>query len=202
MHEFSDPGRSAFVDLHKRTSFLEMLDELKRCNERETTRVDYVIVWSLSRWARNQKDYWMTRELVRQAGARLVSVSEPMIGDDSAAAFFTESIIAAKNQYESMQTSENVKRSLYQKAKGGGTYGWTRLGYLNDVDKLPDGRRVSIAVPDPERQCLPTHAFQLYATGEYSLSQLAASCTGWGASRPRRTVRPTGQRRLPPAHSA
>jgi site-specific DNA recombinase len=173
LREFSDPGKSAYVDLHKRTGFLDMLDELKRCNESEATRVDYVIVWSLSRWARNQRDYWMTRELVRQAGARLVSVSEPMIGDDSAAAFFTESIIAAKNQYESMQTSENVKRSLYQKAKSGGTYGWTRLGYLNDVDKLPDGRRVSIAVPDPDRQVFMTHAFRLYVTGEYSLSQLS-----------------------------
>ena len=190
-HEFSDPGKSAYVDLHKRTGFLEMLDELKRCNEHEATRVDYVIVWSLSRWARNQKDYWMTRELVRQAGAKLVSVSEPMIGDDSAAAFFTESIIAAKNQYESMQTSENVKRSLYQKAKHGGTYGWTRLGYLNDVDKLPDGRRVAIAVPDPERQVFMTHAFQLYATGEYSLSQLSDELYRLGLrSRPRKNRPP------------
>src|ERR1041384_300325 len=60
--EFSDPGKSAYVDLHKRTGFLEMLDELKRCNERSATRVDYVIVWNLSRWARNQRDHWQTRE--------------------------------------------------------------------------------------------------------------------------------------------
>jgi site-specific DNA recombinase len=185
--EFSDPGKSAYVDLHKRTGFLTMLDELKRCNECEATRVDYVIVWSLSRWARNQKDYWQTRELVRQAGAKLVSVSEPMIGDDNAASFFTESIIAAKNQYESMQTSENVKRSIYQKAKNGGTYGWTRLGYLNDVDKLSDGRKVAIAVPDPERRYFLTSAFQLYATGEYSISQLTAELYRLGLrSRPRK----------------
>src|ERR1035438_7609178 len=65
VREFSGPGRSAFVDLHKRTDFLEMLDELKEHNRHVATRVDYVIVWSLSRWARNQRDYWMTRELVR-----------------------------------------------------------------------------------------------------------------------------------------
>ncbi len=193
VREFSDPGKSAYVDLHKRTGFLEMLDELKRCNECESTRVDYVIVWSLSRWARNQKDYWMTRELVRQAGAKLISVSEPMVGDDSAAAFFTESIIAAKNQYESMQTSENVKRSLYQKAKNGGTYGWTRLGYLNDVDKLPDGRRVSIAVPDPERHHFMTYAFQLYVTGEYSISQLSDELYRLGLRSRARRERPAQQ---------
>jgi site-specific DNA recombinase len=190
VREFSDPGKSAYVDLHKRTGFLEMLDELKRCNEHDSTHVDYVIVWSLSRWARNQKDYWMTRELVRQAGARLISVSEPMIGDDSAAAFFTESIIAAKNQYESMQTSENVRRSIYQKAKNGGTYGWTRLGYLNEVDKLSDGRRVSIAVPDPERHHFLTLAFQLYASGEYSVSQLVDELYRLGLRSRPRTQRP------------
>src|SRR5580698_6630374 len=64
--EFSDPGKSAYVDLHKRKEFLEMLEELKRCNEHEATRVDYVIVWKLSRWARNQRDHWMARELVRE----------------------------------------------------------------------------------------------------------------------------------------
>ena len=46
--EFSDPGKSAYVDLHKRTGFLTMLDELKLCNELDATRVHYVIVWSLS----------------------------------------------------------------------------------------------------------------------------------------------------------
>jgi site-specific DNA recombinase len=188
--EFSDPGKSAYVDLHKRTGFLAMLDELKERNEHDITRVDYVIVWSLSRWARNQKDYWQTRELVRQAGARLVSISEPMIGDDSAAAFFTESIIAAKNQYESMQTSENVRRSIYQKAKNGGTYGWTRLGYINEVDRLADGRRVSIAVPDPERHYFLTTAFQLYATGEYSASSLSRELYQLGLRSRPRTQRP------------
>jgi site-specific DNA recombinase len=187
VREFLDPGKSAYVDLHKRTDFLEMLEELKRCNANPATFIDYVIVWSLSRFARNQRDYWMSRELVRQAGARLVSVSEPMIGDDSAAAFFTESIIAAKNQYESMQTSENVKRSLYQKAKGGGTYGWTRLGYANTVDQLPDGRRVSIVAPDPDRHPYMTAAFKLYASAEYSVSQLADELYRLGLrSRPRK----------------
>ncbi len=185
VREFSDPGRSAFVDLHKRTGFLTMLDELKRLNEHPATHVDYVIVWSLSRWARNQRDHWQTRELVRQAGAKLVSITEPMIGDDSAAAFLYESMIATQNQFQSMQTSEHVKRGLKQKASVGGTYGPAPLGYLNSVDELPDGRRVAIAVIDPDRGPLITFAFQLYATGEYSIAQLAAELERLGLrSRP------------------
>lgn len=57
VREFSDPGKSAYVDLHKRTDFLEMLDVLKRCNEHPAAHVDYVIVWALNRWARNQLDH-------------------------------------------------------------------------------------------------------------------------------------------------
>jgi site-specific DNA recombinase len=185
VREFSDPGRSAFVDLHKRTGFLTMLDELKRCNEHPSTHVDYVIVWSLSRWARNQRDHWQTRELVRQAGAKLISITEPMIGDDSAAAFLYESMIATQNQFQSMQTSEHVKRGLHQKASVGGTYGPAPLGYLNSVDELADGRRVAIVVIDPDRGPLITFAFQLYATGEYSIAQLAAELERLGLrSRP------------------
>ena len=174
VREFSDPGKSAFVDLHKRTDFLEMLDELKRCNQHEATRIDYVIVWALNRWARNQLDHWQTRELVQQAGARLISITEPMIGEDTPESFYMEGMFALNNQYESMKTGRNVKNGLLQKAKGGGTYGRARLGYLNDVDRLPDGRQVASVVPDPDRHHYLTLGFQLYATGEYSLSQLAA----------------------------
>ena len=183
--EYTDPGRSAFQDLHKRTSFLEMLAELKRCNEHASTRIDYVIVWSLSRWARNTVDHWQTRELVRQTGARLISITEPMAGEDTASGFLYEGIVVTYNQYQSMLTSEGVKRGLKQKASGGGTYGPARCGYLNSVDVLADGRRVATIVIDPERGPYVTLAFQLYATGEYSVSQLAGELDRLGVrSRP------------------
>jgi site-specific DNA recombinase len=170
--EFTDPGRSAYQDLHKRTSFLEMLAELKRCNQHAATRVDYVIVWALNRWARNTIDHWQTRELVREAGARLVSITEPMAGEDTASGFLYEGIVVTYNQYQSMLTSEGVKRGLLQKASGGGTYGPARFGYENTVDVLPDGRRVAAVGVDPDRGPYLTLAFQLYDSGEYSVSQL------------------------------
>ena len=183
--EFSDPGKSAYVELHKRTGFLAMLDELRQRNRHVSTRVDYVIVWSLSRWARNTVDHWQTRKIVSEAGARLISITEPMAGEDSAAAFLYESMIATHNQFQSMQTGESVRRGLKQKASVGGTGGWAPLGYLNDVDNLPDGRRVAIITIDPERAPFVTLAFQLYASGEYALSELAAELNRLGLrSRP------------------
>jgi DNA invertase Pin-like site-specific DNA recombinase len=171
--EYGDPGKSAFVDLHKRTDFLEMLDELQRCNQHAATRVDYIIVWSLSRWARDTVDHWQARGIMRDVGARLISITEPIAGEDTPAAFLYESSIVAQNQYQSMQTGEQVKRGLYTKARLGGSYGSRRLGYLKDVDRLPDGRHVAIVTFDPERHHFLTAGFQLYASGEYSVSQLA-----------------------------
>jgi site-specific DNA recombinase len=191
VREFSDPGKSAFVDLHKRTDFLAMLDELKALNQRESTRIDYVIVWALNRWARNQLDHWRTRELVKAAGARIVSITEPMVGEDTPESFFMEGMFALNNQYESMKTGRNVAQGIYQKAKSGGTYGWTRLGYLNDVERLPDGRQVPSVSPDPERAPFLTVAFQLYASGTYSLSQLSTELYRLGLrSRPRKNRPP------------
>jgi site-specific DNA recombinase len=173
VREFSDPGKSAFVDLHKRTDFLEMLDELKRCNQHEATRIDYVIVWALNRWARSVQDHYRTRELVKAAGAKLISITEPMVGDDTPESFFMEGMFALNNQYESMKTGRNVSRGIYQKAKNGGTYGFTRLGYINEVERLPDGRQVPSVGFDPKRHAFLTVAFKLYASGRYPLSALA-----------------------------
>jgi site-specific DNA recombinase len=170
---FRDPGKSAYVDLHKRTDFLEMLDELKRCNQHQATRIDYVIVWASSRWARDMRDHFDAHDLVRAAGARLVSITEPMIGEDTPEAFYMEGMFALNNQYESMRTGRAVKGGLYRKATVGGSYGGRRLGYIKGIDQLPDGRQVAIVIPDPERHHFVTSGFQLYATGEYALSQLA-----------------------------
>ncbi len=170
---FLDPGKSAFVDLHKRTDFLEMLEELKRCNAHEATRVDFVIVWASSRWARDVRVHFDAHDLVRKAGARLVSITEPIIGDDSPESFYMEGMLAVSNQYESMKTGRAVRGGLYQKAKAGGSYGGRRLGYMRTIEQLPDGRQIGGVALDPERHLFITHAFRLYDSGEYSVSQLS-----------------------------
>lgn len=180
-------GKTAFVPLHKRPDFLEMLDELKRCNERKATHIDYVIVWATDRWARDVRAHFDAHDLVREAGARLVSITEPMIGEDTPESFYFEGMKAVSNQYESMRISRRVKVGIHQKAKQGGSYGRAPLGYLNDVADLGDGRRVAVVTIDPERGHYVTLAFQLYATGEYSLPQLAAELERLGLrSRPTR----------------
>jgi site-specific DNA recombinase len=102
-----------------------------------------------------------------------------------------EGMVVTYNQYTSMLTGESVKRGLLKKAQNGGTYGWARIGYLNSLDELPDGRKVASVIPDPDRHHFLTLAFQLYASGEYSVSQLTKELDRLGL-RTRRTRRHLG----------
>lgn len=147
--EFTDPGRSAYVDLHKRTGFLAMLEELKERNQHAATRIDYVIVWSLNRWARNTIDHWQTRKLVKETGAQLISISEPMAGEDTASGFLYEGIVVTYNQYQSMLTGESVTRGLREKASRGGTYGRRAWVISTSARNSPMGARwpVSASIP-------------------------------------------------------
>jgi site-specific DNA recombinase len=184
---FVDPGKSAFKDLHKRKDFLEMLAELKRCNESEETRIDFVIVYALDRWARNVQDHFHTRELVREAGAQLLSSTEPMLGEDTPEAFYFEGMQAVNAEYESRKTSRRVRGGILQKAKEGGTHGPAKLGYVNSTELLTDGRKVACVSFDAERQPYMTAAFKLFAGGNYSISSLANDLYTMGLrSRPTR----------------
>jgi site-specific DNA recombinase len=171
---FIDAGRSAYVDLHKRTDFLRMLEELKIANSNPATFVHYVIFWISSRWSRDVRVHFECHDMVKATGARLVSITEPMIGEDTPEAFWMEGMAAVNNQYESMKTGRAVKGGQHRKAMEGGSYGSRRLGYIKSIELLPDGRQVSSPAPDPERQHFITLGFQLYDSGTYSISQLAA----------------------------
>jgi site-specific DNA recombinase len=187
VEEFPDPGKSAYVDLHKRKEFLRMLEQLKEYNTNPVTFIDYVIFLDLSRFARNAEDHFRCRRMITETGARLVSIYEPMVGDDTPEAFVMEGWIAVNNQYESMKISRRARSGIRKKASLGGTYGWAPLGYLNDIEQLPDGRKVPTVIFDETRSGFMTLAFQLYHSGEYSTPQLVDELYRLGLrSRPRR----------------
>lgn len=72
-----------------------------------------------------------------------------------------------------LQLSDNVKRVFEQKRRSGEWTGHPRLGYINTQTKNEDGVVVSKSiVPDPERAHLVSMLFELYATGEHSITTL------------------------------
>jgi site-specific DNA recombinase len=96
-----------------------------------------------------------------------------------------------------MQTAEKVAGGLKQKASVGGTYTWAPVGYLHTLDQLPDGRKVRTVAVDPERGHFITAMFQLYASSDYSISQLTAELSRLGL-----TTRPSPKRSSQPINSS
>ncbi len=166
VREYVEPGVSG-GSLLKRAAFRRMIDEIG-----EQRDVDLVIVWSVSRWARNQEDHWVARGLVTKAGAKLVSVKEP-IGEESSHGILLEGVMAAAAAARRIEISEEVKRGIKRKIEVGGTSGLAPIGYLNVREALPQGGEVRTIAIDPERSPIVMWAFETYATGLYSLSDIA-----------------------------
>jgi site-specific DNA recombinase len=182
VREYVEPGVSG-GSLLKRAAFRRMIDEIGEQHD-----VDLVIVWSVSRWARNQEDHWVARGLVTKAGAKLVSVKEP-IGEETSHGILLEGVMAAAAAARRIEISEEVKRGIKRKVEVGGTNGLAPIGYLNVREPLPQGGEVRTIVIDAERAPIVRWGFETYATGLYSLSDIMALLEARGL-----TTRPTRRR--------
>ena len=166
VREYVEPGVSGGSIL-KRSAFRQLIAEV-----RERKDVDYVIVWSVSRWARDQEDHWTARGLITRAGAKLISVKEP-IGEDTSHGIMLEGVMAAVAAARRIEISEEVTRGIKRKIEVGGTHSRAPIGYLNVREPLPSGGEVRTVIVDPERGPIVRWAFEAYATGLYSLTDMA-----------------------------
>jgi site-specific DNA recombinase len=189
--EYIEPGVSGGL-LVKRKVFRKMLADI-----RERGDIDYVIVWSVSRWARNQEDHWTARGMINRAGAKLIAVKEP-IGEDTSYGVMFEGVMAAAAAAQRINISEEVTRGINRKVEVGGFPGHAPLGYRNIREPLPHGGEVRTIVIDQERAEIIRWGFETYATGMYAISDMV---TLLGA----RGLRSRGNRRYGPrrlGHSA
>ncbi|MBF6370685.1 recombinase family protein, partial [Nocardia puris] len=99
-----------------------------------------------------------------------VSATESI--DDSPVGQLMHGILATFNEYQSRESGADISYKMGQKARNGGTLGRARLGYLNIFDRF-DGREIRTIGVDPERAPLVQLAFQLDATGDYTLDELS-----------------------------
>jgi site-specific DNA recombinase len=169
--EYIEPGRSA-TSMDKRPAFQAMLERV-RC-ERDAT---YIIVHKLSRMNRNRLDDALVLASLRKYKTTLVSATESI--DDTPVGQLMHGILAAFNEYRSAEDGADIRYKMGQKAKRGGTLGRAKLGYLNVRDRF-EGREIRTVTVDPDRAPYVTLAFELYATGHYSLERLADELTTRG----------------------
>ncbi len=158
---FADRGESGTA--LDRPQFQEMLN---RCEDGE---VDAVIVFHLDRFARNEYDFFLIKRNFEKLGIKILSVSQPNLSGDTPESHLVQGILASVDAYFSRDNSRKTKKGMRRKFEEGWYPSWAPLGYKNVKDEI-SGRNV-IAV-DEYTAPLIRKAFELYATGNYSLRAL------------------------------
>jgi site-specific DNA recombinase len=151
------PGRPVFND---------MLSHIER------GEASGILAWHPDRLARNSIDGGKIIYLV-DTGAIADLKFPTFVFDPSPSGKFMLSIMFGQSKYYVDNLSENIRRGHRQKVQGGVWPGWAPVGYLND-------RATRTIVPDPQRGPLIRKAFELYATGNYTLDRLTQAVTDLG----------------------
>lgn len=157
---FIDEGESA-----KTANRPELKRLIQHCKENKC--VDVVVVHKIDRLARNLVDYATIKAILKQKGIRLVSVSEPF--DDNPVGQLLENIIASISEWYSANLGQEIKKSNSEKLRRGE---WPHKPPLGYKSAKGESNRVQ-HVPDETTAPLVRQAFELFATGNYSLKTLS-----------------------------
>ena len=188
--EFADRGESARSA--NRPELQKMLAYLK-----EDGGIDYVIVHKLDRLARNRADDVEINRAFEEAGVRLVSTSENI--DQTPGGMLLHGIMSSIAEFYSRNLANEVIKRMGEKARNGGTLGKAPLGYVNVRARDENGREVRTVELDQQRAPLLRFAFSEYATGNWTVSQLAKHLAGLGLdvpATPSKPARPITKGRL------
>ena len=188
--EFADRGESARSA--NRPELQKMLAYLK-----EDGGIDYVIVHKLDRLARNRADDVEINRAFEEAGVRLVSTSENI--DQTPGGMLLHGIMSSIAEFYSRNLANEVIKGMGEKARNGGTLGKAPLGYVNVRTRDENGREIRTIALDEERAPLIRLAFMEYATGNWTVRQLADHLNTLGLSippTPRRCAKPITATRL------
>ena len=89
---------------------------------------DVIIVWKFSRFARNQEESLVYKNLLKRNGIAVISVTEPSNSDNPFSSLI-ESILAWSDEYFLTNLSAEVKRGMKEKSSRGEATGKPPFGY-------------------------------------------------------------------------
>src|SRR5438132_6257221 len=164
---FREEGESA-----KTADRTELQKLLQFCRNNKGT-VQFVVVFNLTRFAREKYDHFALRAHLKSLGISLRSVTEPI--DDTSTGKLMEGVLAAFAQFDNDVRSDRTRAGMRAALELGR---WTfpaPLGYLN----APKWSGKSL-VHDPERAELVKRAFEDLATGRYTKQEVIARMTEAG----------------------
>lgn len=183
-----------FVDACESARKADRPDLMRMIKYVATHKVNYCIVHKVDRLARNRADDVAIHLALRDAGVMLVSASENI--DETPSGMLLHGIMSTIAEFYSRNLATETVKGLSQKAARGGTIGKAPLGYRNVGVRDENGREVRTVEIDPERAKLVAWAFMVYASGEWTTSQLHEELTARGLrtpATPRRPSRPIGK---------
>lgn len=124
----------------KRPAFMEMISTAKT----KPKPFDVILVWKLSRFARNREDSIVYKSMLKKdCGIEVVSVSEPLGNDKTS--ILIEALLEAMDEYYSVNLAEEVRRGMTEKISRGGIVVAPPIGYKIEGDKyVPDDNAVIV----------------------------------------------------------
>ena len=161
--EFVDRGSSA-KSAH-RNALQEMLKYVRE------TPPDYVIIHKVDRLARNRGDDVDIMRILTENNIKLISASESI--DETPSGMLLHGIMSSIAEFYSRNLATEVMKGMNEKVKSGGTIGKAPLGYLNQRRVDERGREERYVIVDEERAPMIREAFEMYATGDWVVVDLA-----------------------------
>ncbi len=138
----AESGRST-----ARPSFREMIG-LARTKQ---APFEMILVWKLSRFARNREDSIIYKSLLRKQGIQVVSINEPI--EDTPTGRLMEGIIEVIDEFYSSNLGQDIKRGMRENASRGFFNGSrTPFGYMRKKIKDGDKERNSL---EPDSKLVP-----------------------------------------------
>src|SRR5438094_329667 len=136
-------------------------------------RVQFVVVFNLTRFAREKYDHFALRAHLKSLGISLRSATEPI--DDTSTGKLMEGVLAAFAQFDNDVRSERTRGGMKAALELGRWTFLAPLGYLNA--HRTTGRSL---IPDPERAPLVRRAFQDFATGRFTKHEVRQNVNALG----------------------
>jgi DNA invertase Pin-like site-specific DNA recombinase len=167
LERFHEEGESA-----KSTDRSQLQNLLTFCRLNKG-RVNFVVVFNLTRFARDKYDHFALRSHLQSLGISLRSATEPI--DDTSTGKLMEGVLAAFAQFDNDVRSDRTRAGMKAALELGRWVFLAPIGYLN----APRSMGKSL-IDDPARAPLVRRAFEEYATGRFTKEQLLKQVRTWG----------------------
>ena len=164
---FHEEGESA-----KTTDRSQLQHLLKYCRTHKG-KVHFVVVYNLTRFAREKYDHFALRAHLKSLGISLRSATEPI--DDTSTGKLMEGVLAAFAQFDNDCRSDRTRAGMRAALELGRRTFTAPLGYLNAPRAI--GKSL---VLDPERGPLVRRAFEELASARFTKQEIIARATEAG----------------------